>query len=158
MAHEIERKFLLKNDDWRQQIQQSIPQIQGYLGTSESCSIRVRVSAEQANLNIKSATLGISRQEYDYSIPLEEAREILAHLCIKPLIEKTRHIVRVGSHIWEIDEFAGENVGLIVAEVELDSTDESFEKPAWAGEDVSDDPRYYNVCLVKNPYRNWPDK
>lgn len=158
MAHEIERKFLLKNDDWRQQIQQSIPQIQGYLGTSESCSIRVRISAERANLNIKSATLGISRQEYDYSIPLEEAREILAHLCIKPLIEKTRHIVRVGSHIWEIDEFAGVNVGLIVAEVELDSTDESFEKPAWAGEDVSDDPRYYNVCLVKNPYRNWPDK
>lgn len=158
MASEIERKFLLKDDSWRQQIHYSIQQIQGYLGSSQSCSIRIRISGDSANLNIKSATLGISRQEYDYAIPMEEAREILAHLCVKPLIEKTRHIVRVGSHIWEIDEFAGDNVGLIVAEVELDSTDESFEKPAWAGEDVSDDPRYYNVCLVKNPYRNWPDK
>ena len=157
MAEEIERKFLVSNDAWRKDIEQSIPQIQGYLGSVESCSIRIRISGKKASLNIKSATLAISRREYDYEIPTEDAREILDQLCIKPVIEKTRHIVRVGGHTWEIDEFSGDNAGLIVAEIELTTADESFEKPAWAGEEVSDDPRYYNVCLVEHPYKDWED-
>lgn len=157
MAEEIERKFLVRDDSWRDQVERSMHQLQGYLGSAESCSIRIRISDEQASLNIKSATLGITRREYDYPIPVNEAREILDQLCIKPIIEKTRHIVRVGGHVWEIDEFAGDNNGLIVAEVELSSADETFEKPAWAGKEVSDDPRYYNVCLVSNPYKDWED-
>ena len=155
MAKEIERKFRVRDDTWRDQIEKSIHQVQGYLGSAESCSIRIRISDDKASLNIKSATLGITRSEYDYAIPVDEAREILDQLCVKPIIEKTRHIVRVGRHVWEIDEFAGDNSGLIVAEVELSSTDEAFEKPAWAGEEVSDDPRYYNVCLVEHPYKDW---
>jgi len=155
MAREIERKFLVIDDSWRDRVERSTPQVQGYLASARSCSIRVRIAGEQASLNIKSATLGISRHEYDYGIPMDEAREILDTLCIRPLIEKTRHIVRVGRHAWEIDEFDGENKGLIVAEIELDSAEEEFEKPAWAGEDVSDDPRYYNVCLVEHPYKEW---
>lgn len=155
MAEEIEHKFLVRDDSWRDQVERSMHQLQGYLGSAESCSIRIRISDEQASLNIKSATLGITRREYDYPIPVNEAREILDQLCIKPIIEKTRHIVRVGSHVWEIDEFAGDNSGLIVAEVELSSADETFEKPAWAGKEVSDDPRYYNVCLVEHPYKDW---
>lgn len=157
MAQEVERKFLVRDDRWRSDVEQSIHQIQGYLGNTDNCSIRIRIAGDQANLNIKSATLGITRQEYDYPIPLAEAREILDQLCIKPVIEKTRHLVRLGHHTWEIDEFAGENAGLIVAEVELGSADETFDKPPWAGDDVSDDPRYYNVCLVDNPYKNWPE-
>lgn len=155
MAEEIERKFLLNDNSWRDRVEQSVRQIQGYLGSAESCSIRIRIAGDQASLNIKSATLGISRREYDYAIPIEEAHEILEHLCIRPLIEKTRHFVRYGDHIWEIDEFAGENAGLIVAEIELNSADEVFERPPWVGEDVSDDPRYYNVCLVTHPYKDW---
>jgi len=157
MSEEIERKFLIRDDSWRDQIERSMHQLQGYLGSAESCSIRIRISDELASLNIKSATLGITRREYDYAIPVDEAREILDQLCIKPIIEKTRHIVRVGDHVWEIDEFAGDNSGLIVAEVELSSADETFEKPAWAGEEVSDDPRYYNVCLVEHPYKDWDE-
>lgn len=157
MAEEIERKFLVVNDDWRQQVEHSIDMAQGYLGSGPLCSIRVRLSGDKANLNIKSATLGISRQEYDYPIPADDAHEILSTLASGALIEKTRHIVHVGSHQWEIDEFAGDNAGLIVAEVELSHADETFEKPGWAGDDVSDDPRYYNVCLVDNPYSQWQE-
>ncbi len=157
MPEEIERKFLLKDDSWRSQVERSFDMAQGYLGNSQQCSIRVRVSDETANLNIKSATLGVYRQEYDYVIPVDEAREILDTLADKPLIEKTRHIVRYGEHTWEIDEFFGDNAGLIVAEIELGSADEAFEKPAWLGADVSDDPRYYNVCLVSEPYACWPE-
>ncbi|MDZ7736971.1 MAG: CYTH domain-containing protein [Gammaproteobacteria bacterium] len=157
MAEEIERKFLVIDDRWRDHVEQSIHQIQGYLGSTESCSIRVRIAGDKASLNIKSATLGITRREYDYPILLDEAREILDELCVKPLIEKTRHIVRVGRHKWEIDEFAGDNSGLIVAEIELASADEAFRKPTWAGDEVSDDPRYYNVCLVEHPYKDWED-
>lgn len=155
MAQEIERKFLLTDDSWRDQVERSAKQIQGYLGSAESCSIRVRITGDKANLNIKSATLGISRREYDYAIPVNEAQEILEQLCVRPIIEKTRHYLHYGNHLWEIDEFAGDNAGLIVAEVELESADEDFERPPWLGEDVSDDPRYYNVCLVSHPYKDW---
>lgn len=155
MADEIERKFLLTNDRWREQVQSTERQVQGYLGSVESCSIRIRVAGQQARLNIKSATLGIRRTEYDYPVPLAEAEEILAHLCRKPLVEKTRHYLPAGKHVWEIDEFHGDNAGLIVAEIELVHPDEHFERPAWLGEEVSHDTRYYNVCLVEHPFKEW---
>ncbi|MEX2517015.1 MAG: CYTH domain-containing protein [Gammaproteobacteria bacterium] len=155
MGVEIERKFLLVNDHWRNQTERSERQVQGYLGSVESCSIRIRVVGEQANLNIKSATLGIERQEYDYPVPLAEAEEILQHLCKKSLIEKIRHYLPLAGHVWEIDEFLGDNSGLVVAEIELADVNEAFTRPDWLGSEVSDDPRYYNVCLVEHPYSNW---
>lgn len=170
MATEIERKFLLANDDWRAQADGGVVMRQGYLCALSSSdepsadrlsadknksSIRVRIAGEQANLNIKSATLGITRQEYEYAIPLADANELLDTLANGPLIEKTRYHVQHGVHTWEIDVFAGDNQGLVVAEVELSSADESFERPSWLGEEVSDDPRYYNVCLVKHPFKDW---
>lgn len=155
MAIEIERKFLLANEDWRDQVIKSVTYRQGYLSSSKESSVRVRIEGKQAKLNIKSATLGIHRHEYEYPIPIEEALEILDTLCRKPLVEKTRHFVHVGQHEWEIDEFKGENAGLIVAEIELNTEDETFEMPSWAGKEVSDDPRYYNVSLVSHPYKDW---
>lgn len=155
MPDEIERKFLLRNDSWRSQVERSVRQVQGYLGSVETCSIRIRIEGNQASLNIKSATLGVSRSEYDYPVPLDEAEEILEGLCRKPLIEKTRHFIQADGHLWEIDEFHGDNDGLIVAEIELDHPDELFERPGWIGEEVSHDTRYYNVCLVDHPYKDW---
>ncbi len=155
MASEIERKFLVVSDGWRQRVERSLPMRQGYLIGAKQASVRVRISGEQAWLNIKGATLGVRRREYEYSIPLDEACEMLDHLCERPLIEKVRHEVRVGEHLWEVDEFSGDNAGLIVAEVELSREDEAFQLPDWAGEEVSHDPRYYNVSLVKHPYSAW---
>lgn len=155
MADEIERKFLLRDDRWRAHIERSVRQVQGYLGSVETCSIRIRIEGDKASLNIKSATLGVSRSEYDYPVPKNEAEEILEHLCRKPLIDKTRHFIQAGKHVWEIDEFHGDNDGLIVAEVELAHPDEAFERPDWLGEEVSYDTRYYNVCLVEHPYKDW---
>lgn len=155
MAAEIERKFLISGEQWREEVHDSLVVRQGYLAGAERASVRVRASDEQAWLNIKSATLGIQRQEYEYPIPLDDAREMLDTLCNGPLIEKTRHFVRHAGHLWEIDEFFGDNAGLVVAEIELGHEDESFERPAWLGEEVSDDPRYYNVSLVRHPYREW---
>lgn len=155
MATEIERKFLLKNDSWRTEANEGSMIRQGYLAGTEKSSIRVRVSGEKANINIKSATLDVTRQEYEYTIPLSEANEILDTLCEGPLIEKTRYHVQHGDHVWEVDEFYGDNQGLVVAEIELNSADENFERPDWVGEEVSDDTRYYNVCLVKHPYKDW---
>ncbi len=158
MAQEIERKFLVLNESWREDAGPRVYISQGYLGEAQGASVRVRVEGERANINIKGATLGISRTEYEYPIPLDEALEMLKNLCLKPLIEKSRYKVKVGNHTWEVDLFAGDNAGLIVAEVELASEDQPFEKPAWAGDEVSDDPRYYNVCLVKHPYKDWHDR
>jgi adenylate cyclase len=155
VAAEIERKFLVKSDGWRDAVERSLPMRQGYLAGGETSSVRVRISGEQAWLNIKGATLGVRRREYEYAIPVDEAREMLDHLCEGPLIEKVRHEVRVGAHLWEVDEFQGDNAGLIVAEIELSNEDEAFETPPWAGEEVSHDPRYYNVSLVKRPYNSW---
>ena len=122
---------------------------------SEKASVRVRLEGEQAFINIKSATLGVTRDEYEYAIPTEDAREMLQNLCDKPLISKIRHDVMVGHKKWEIDEFQLENEGLIVAEIELSSLDEAYDLPLWLGQEVSDDKRYYNVCLVKSPYSSW---
>ncbi len=155
MAAEIERKFLVTDERWREQVERSEVMRQGYFGGTEKASLRVRLSGDRAWLNIKSATLGISRMEYEYAIPAEDAREMLDQLCRTPLIEKTRHYVRHGDHLWEIDEFYGDNAGLVVAELELESVDEHYEQPPWLGEEVSDDPRYYNVNLARHPYRRW---
>jgi len=156
MATEIEHKFLIRDDRWHQQVERSVRMRQGYLTSDARCSVRVRVAGGQGFLNIKSGTLGIQRSEYEYPIPLAEAEEILDTLCEKPLLEKTRHFIHFGEHVWEIDEFAGANAGLIVAEVELSRPDEPFERPDWASEDVSHDIRYYNSQLARHPYATWP--
>ena len=138
MAIEIEHKFLLKNDSWRQQVESAVIFKQGYLSSQPTSSIRVRISNTQAWLNIKSATIGTQRHEYEYEIPIEDANEIIELLCTKPIIEKTRHYINNNGHIWEIDEFHGVNEGLIVAELELSELNEWFEKPEWVGEEVTE--------------------
>ncbi len=155
MAQEIERKFLVKSDDWRKDADDGLAMVQGYLQSGEKSSIRVRLAGDRAWLNIKSATLGISRSEYEYTIPLEDAKEMLANLCDQPIISKTRYHVNVAQHIWEVDVFDGDNEGLIVAEIELSAEDEMFEIAEWAGDEVSLETRYYNVCLAKQPYKDW---
>jgi adenylate cyclase len=155
MGREIERKFLVVGDDWRRLAHASIGYRQGYLANNERCSLRIRLENDAAALNIKSATLGVSRHEFEYPVPLSEAQEMLEHLCGPRTIEKTRHLVRHEGKLWEVDEFHGANQGLIVAELELQSESERFEKPDWVGEDVSEDPRYYNVCLLEHPFCEW---
>jgi len=158
MATEIEHKFLLRDDRWRSQVERSARMRQGYLTSDARCSVRVRIADGQGFLNLKSGTLGIQRSEYEYPIPLAEAEEILDMLCEKPLLEKTRHFLWFGEHLWEIDEFEGDNAGLIVAEVELSRSDEPFARPDWLGEEVSHDIRYYNSQLARHPYQTWPDR
>lgn len=155
MATEIERKFLVTNDGWRTAADAGTAYRQGYLVGAKQASVRVRIEGSAARLNIKSATLGVTRQEYEYAIPLADAAAMLDSLCEKPLIEKTRHHVHFGGRLWEVDVFAGDNAGLVVAEVELEAEDAPLEVPPWAGREVSHEPRYYNVCLVKHPYKNW---
>ena len=155
MAIEIEHKFLLANDGWRDCVTHSIRYRQGYLSSQPTSSIRVRTSNEHAWLNIKSATIGTHRHEYEYEIPLADANEILDSLCRKPLIEKIRYFVTDNGHIWEIDEFDGDNQGLIVAEIELSEIGASFVKPSWLGAEVTDDLRYYNNNLSLHPYTSW---
>ena len=157
MAVEIEHKFLLANNDWRQQISHSVKYKQGYLSSVATSSIRVRISNDQAWLNIKSATIGTHRHEYEYEIPLSDAQEIITNLCRKPIIEKTRHIVIDDNNTWEIDEFEGDNSGLIVAEIELLEVGAVFSIPAWLGEEVTSDLRYYNNNLASHPYSVWRD-
>jgi adenylate cyclase len=157
VALEIERKYLVLDDSWRAQAEDSITMRQAYMQGSELSSVRVRLSGDKAHLNIKSATLGVSRLEFDYEIPIDDANEMLDKICEQPVIEKTRYHVPYKGHLWEVDVFNGENEGLVVAEIELKAEDEQFEMPSWVGKEVSDDPRYYNVCLVKNPYRLWKE-
>ena len=127
---------------------------QGYLASGGNVSIRVRIAGDEAWLNIKAGGFVASRQEYEYPLPLDEACELLA-LAEGPLVEKTRHYVEQGALTWEIDEFHGDNSGLVVAELELDSEDADFARPPWLGVEVTELRRYYNVCLVKHPYRAW---
>jgi adenylate cyclase len=155
MAIEIEHKFLLANNDWRQHVKSSVKYRQGYLSSQASNSIRIRISDEHAWLNIKSATIGNHRHEYEYEIPLADANEIINNLCRKPLIEKTRNFVIDNGNTWEIDEFDGANQGLCVAEIELSEIGKTFVKPAWLGEDVTHDMRYYNNNLAIHPYSEW---
>ncbi len=155
MASEIERKFLVKSDAWRAEVVESMRIRQGYIVGSQLASVRVRLSGDRAWLNLKSATVGVSRGEFDYEIPAADGRALLETLCSKPLIEKTRFFVNHAGHRWEIDVFEGDNAGLVVAEVELQSEDEPVELPPWAGDEVSSDERYYNAVLAQRPYRLW---
>lgn len=157
MALEIERKFLVAGDGWRDAAHASRHMAQGYLNDQGRASVRVRIEGEQANLNIKAMQIGSSRAEYEYSIPLAEAREILDGLTLTPPVEKTRYWVKHAGHTWEIDEFAGANAPLVVAELELDDPTADFERPDWLGAEVTDEARYYNHALAFYPYREWPD-
>ena len=155
MGVEIERKFLVVDESWREAASAGMRYRQGYLSTDPSNSVRVRVSGDKAWLTIKSATIGVTRHEYEYEIPAADGHGILDGLCVKPLIEKTRFIVQHDGHVWEVDVFEGDNAGLVVAEIELGSADEEFTVPEWASEDVSGDVRYYNQRLVEHPYSSW---
>lgn len=155
MPLEIERKFLIANEGWRAHAGPGIPMRQGYVANTPQASVRVRLEGSEARLNIKSATRGVSRLEFEYLIPPEEAREMLERLCTRPQVEKTRYPVRHAGHHWEVDVFEGANAGLVVAELELEQPDEPFERPSWVGAEVTDDLRYYNVSLVSRPYSSW---
>ncbi len=164
MAIEIERKFLLGNDAWRVLVYQSTRIAQAYLNDSqalaygrEHCSVRVRVFNQLANINIKSRELGAKRQEFEYPIPLQDAEQLMG-LSSQICIDKTRHLVHFGNHLWEIDEFAAENTGLIVAEIELEHEHEDFQRPDWLGHEVTDQLRYYNMQLSAKPYTLWSDE
>ena len=153
MGLEIERKFLVRSDSWR--TVEGIPFRQGYLNSNLHRVVRVRTMGEQAVLTVKGLNTGAVRHEFEYEIPVDDANDILDNLCERPLIEKMRYKVEFAGHTWEIDEFAGDNAGLVVAELELQAVDEPFEKPDWLGEEVTDDPRYFNSNLVSRPYTTW---
>ena len=159
MGVEIERKFLMKSDEWKVHVTETHVIKQAYLQSgldeSQKSSIRIRISNKEANINVKSAELAAIRQEFEYSIPLHDAEQMISTLCSGPVIEKTRYYVPYGSHLWEIDVFSGENAGLQMAEIELSNLGEDFAKPDWLGAEVSHDERYYNNFLIKNPYRRW---
>lgn len=154
MAIEIERKFLVRGDGWRSLSVGSIYR-QGYIASAPGKTVRVRVAGDRGYLTIKGSSVGYRRSEFEYPIPLEDAEEMLETLCDRPPIEKKRHKISVGDLIWEIDEFFGDNEGLILAEVELLDEAQIFDLPEWIGEEVSHDSRYYNVNLIKYPYRQW---
>jgi len=155
MAKEIERKFLVVSDRWRQ-LAEGKAYCQGYIATTyPGQSVRVRIAGDKGYLTIKGPAAGLTRAEFEYEIPWQDAQQMLETLCDRPLIEKTRYRLPLGEVVWEIDEFSGENKGLIVAEVELASEDQPFERPDWLGEEVSGQVKYYNSSLVKCPYSQW---
>ncbi len=158
MGVEIERKFLVADESWRESATSATAIMQGYLAATPSATVRVRVRGEEAFLTIKGATSDVTRSEYEYPIPLGDAAAMLRELAQGPIIEKVRHIVPVGDHEWELDVFAGDNEGLVLAEIELGDADEAFAKPDWAGSEVSDDPRYFNVNLAARPFRTWGEE
>ena len=153
MGIEIERKFLVEGDAWRVGASPSRI-VQGFLSRDPERIIRVRLRDGEAFLTIKGKGSGLARVEVEVAIPAEEARQLLP-LCLPPLIEKTRHLVTWAGHLWEIDEFYGDNAGLVVAEVELATEDEIFERPPWLGQEVSEDFRYSNAALSERPWRDW---
>jgi len=153
---EIERKYLVTDRSCLDRLA-GVAFRQGYIPTQDGGVVRVRIEGERAVLTLKGATSGIARREYEYEIPPADAHAILGELCVKPLIEKTRFIVEYDGHAWDIDVFEGDNAGLVVAEIELESAGEEFTLPAWAGKDVSHDVRYYNQRLVEHPYSRWAE-
>ena len=161
MAIEIERKFLVVGNGWRSAAHKVMPMAQGYINDQVAmdsgamkASVRVRIAGDEAYLNLKSRELGHTRQEFDYPIPEDDARALLA-LCVGGLVDKRRHYVKHEGHLWEVDEFLGDNAGLVVAEIELASADEPFARPDWIGAEVTDEPRYYNLALATRPYLEW---
>jgi CYTH domain-containing protein len=154
MGIEIERKFLLKDDSWRSSAK-GTKYRQGYLNSARERIVRVRTIDDKGFLTVKGMTKGAARIEYEYEIPTFEATAMLDDLCEKPLIEKNRYKIEYKGFIWEVDEFFGANQGLIVAEVELESEDQDYEKPIWIGEEVTGDPKYFNSNLIQHPFTNW---
>ncbi len=154
MGTEIERKFLVRDESWRRGAAGTRYR-QGYLCNSEGVTVRVRTAGELGFLTIKGPSDGAARAEYEYEIPARDAEELLDTLCERPLIEKLRYRVAHAGLVWEIDEFLGENQGLIVAELELERADQPFALPPWAGEEVTGDPRYFNASLVRCPFTSW---
>ena len=152
MATEIEKKFLLK--EGVRPSGTAMKCCQGFLSRAKERTVRVRTVNDKGYLTIKGIAVGASRPEFEYEIPYQDALELL-DICEKPLIEKNRYRVEEGGVVWEIDEFFAENKGLIIAELELESENQEFEKPDWVGEEVTGDPRYYNANLIKNPYTKW---
>ena len=154
MAKEIERKFLVKNESFKL-YSKGVIYRQGYLSRDKERTVRIRVAGEQAFITIKGLTNGMERLEFEYPISLADANEMLSTLCLKPLIEKVRYKFMSDGHLWEVDEFIGDNEGLIVAEVELKSSDEHVIIPEWVGPEVTGDLMYFNSNLVINPFKNW---
>jgi len=154
MGIEIERKFLLVGDSWKK-LGKATAYRQGYLSAVKERTVRVRTIDKQGFLTIKGISVGATRLEYEYEIPLADANSLLDKLCEKPLIEKNRYKIEHGGFTWEVDEFFGENSGLVVAEIELKSEGQTFEKPKWVGDEVTGDVRYFNSNLIKEPYSKW---
>jgi len=154
MGTEIERKYLVTDDSWRAGAKGTTMR-QGYLHANAGLTVRVRTEGESAVLTIKKGIEGISRHEFEYEIPRDDAQFMLDNLCAGHIVEKTRHEVEFKGMTWEVDEFHGENAGLIVAEIELESEDQAFDRPPWLGQEVSDDPRYLNASLSRVPYSEW---
>ena len=155
MAYEIERKFLVISDHWRSHIYKTLDIKQAYFCNTEKASLRVRISNQTGFISSKSMTRDIRRHEFEYEIPLHDAEFMLSYMCMGSPVIKKRHLVKVDQHVWEVDEFLGDNEGLIVAEIELGHEDEAFEKPEWAGQEVSSDPKYINISLVSHPFKTW---
>jgi adenylate cyclase len=154
MGVEIERKFLLAGDAWRA-LGEPVLLRQGYLCSDPERVVRVRTEGAQGSLTIKGRSVGATRGEWEYPIPLDEANELLERLCQQPLVEKYRRRIAFAGHTWEVDEFLGANQGLMFAEIELDSEDQQFDKPDWIGAEVTADPRYYNSNLIRHPFTSW---
>ncbi len=155
MAYEIERKFLLASDNWRSAVYKTLHIKQAYLCNTDKASLRVRTSNEKAYISSKTMTRDIRRHEFEYPIPLHDAEFMIEFMCQGSAIIKSRHLIKVGQHVWEIDEFFGDNRGLIVAEIELTHENEDFLRPEWLGDEVSSDVRYFNMMLVNNPFNKW---
>ena len=153
MPKEIERKFLVVSDEYKSSPRKYYKQ--GYLSVEPDKTVRVRVVGDKGFLTVKGRNNGISRAEYEYEIPAADANDMLDNLVKTGVIEKWRYVCVIDGKKWEVDEFLGDNAGLVVAEIELQSEDEPFTKPAWAGDEVSGDARYYNSSLSQNPYKNW---
>ena len=156
MGVEIERKFLVRGEIWRRD-STGVSYAQGYFCRGSGRTVRVRIAGSEAFLTIKGPVNGISRQEFEYPIPLKDAKAMLP-LCDGPTIEKLRFRIPYGEHVWEVDEFQGDNEGLVIAEVELADEQEQVDPPPWVGREVTGDPRYYNSNLTIHPYREWKQR
>lgn len=154
MGLEIERKFLLKNDKWRKKVKQEIQIKQGYLNSNKKRTVRIRIADNTGFITVKGKTKQATRKEFEYEIPIEDAKELLK-LCKKPIVEKTRYLIEYKKKTWEIDEFYGVNQGLVVAEIELEDENEEISIPKWIGKEVTLDARYYNSSLIENPFSKW---
>jgi len=154
MPSEIEHKYLVHQDAW-QPTSAGVPYRQGYLSAAKEHVVRVRIAGDSAYLTVKGSTTGLTRLEFEYPIPVADAAVMLERLCERPLIEKTRYREKFEGHLWEIDEFHGDNAGLVIAEIEVASETRQYAVPFWAAAEVSGDPRYFNANLRLNPYKNW---